>query len=75
MEKYCSIFEVSIFYILNHSIIFKSCGLMMSISTQGRAYFRKYLLNRISFGHDTWPTNRHRHGQYFFRNFAHDLEV
>ena len=40
---YLSIF----FYILNHSINFKSCEVTMSFSTSDRVHFRKMNLNQL----------------------------
>ena len=28
-------------------------------------YILEYILNRKSSGHETWATNKYRHGQYF----------
>ena len=54
-------------YILNHSINFKLCDVMICISTWGSVHFWAYLLNHKSFSHETWPTSGYSHGQYFYK--------
>ena len=51
--------------VLNHPFNLESCEVMMIISTRDRVCFWMNLLNRKSFGYETWPTNRYIHGQYF----------
>ena len=48
-----------IFYVLNYFINFESCDVMMSISKRVRIHFCIDLLNRTSFGPETWPANRY----------------
>ena len=52
----------SIFCVLNYFINFEVCDIMMGILTQSKAHFSVYPLSYISFGHETWPTNRYSHG-------------
>ena len=35
----------------------------------------KYILNCIPSGHETWPTNRYSHGQYFWENLYMNLRT
>ena len=49
------------FYMLNRSIILKSCGNMLSISTGCRVHSRIYLLSCKSLGDENWPTNIYSH--------------
>lgn len=47
------ILEYSVFYILNHSMNFESCDIMIVISTRARVHFFMHLLNCKPFGHET----------------------
>ena len=39
MQKSRSVLKIFIFFILNHSVKFESCDLMIYINTQGGVYF------------------------------------
>ena len=54
----------SVFYILNYSINFESCDVLLNVSTQKKSIFLQTSFE--SFGHETWPTNRYSHGPYFY---------
>ena len=41
------------------------CDRVELIETLGRVHFWRYLVNGKSFGHETWPTSRYSHAQYF----------
>ena len=50
----------STFYILNHSINFKSCDVKMNLYPRGkRVHVWKYILNLELFCNETWSTNRY----------------
>ena len=70
MEKSCPVLQISNFYIIKHYINFGSYDVIMSITTQGRVHFLMYLLNRKSFGSETWSTTRFSHGQSFYEKFC-----
>ena len=53
-------------HILNYFINFKRSDNTMSISTQGRLH----LLNRKSFGHETYPANIYSMCKVFKKNFT-----
>ena len=62
-------------HILNHSIKFESCDVMMSISTRGGVHFWVHRLNRNSVGHETRPTNRYCHRHFLWKYFAWGLDT
>ena len=63
----------SVFYITNHLINFGSCDVVMSISTVDRVFFWIYLLNRTSFGNETWSTSKCSYEQMFQGKSLPDL--
>ena len=56
MEQLWSVLEIHNFIHSKLFLNFKSCDVMMSISTRGRVQFWIFLLNRLLFGQETWPT-------------------
>ena len=53
---FCS-WDILHFHILNHSANFENCDVMADISTQVGSNFWVYLLNRESFGHESWSAD------------------
>ena len=45
------------FYILNHFVNLENCDVKMSISNRKRVDLCVSLVNRKSFGHETWTPN------------------
>ena len=63
--KIQSIFEIFSFIHLSNSTDFGSYNVIKSSDTLGRVRCWKYLLNLKPFDHETWPTNKFNHWQYF----------
>ena len=71
-EKLVPFSRYSSFCTFNHPMIYQTCDVMMSISTQDRVHFSIYLLNHNSLSHQTWPIDRYKEGQEFFLNNLED---
>ena len=70
MENSCSFLRYSVFCILNHSINFKRCDTMASISTWGRVLFWIYILHHKPSGNETSQLINRVMGHTFRKNFA-----
>ena len=53
----------------SHPMIYHICDIMMSFSTWDRVHFWICILNHNSLSHQTWPTDRYKHGQLFLGIF------
>ena len=59
MEKSCSALQL---FILSNSINLKALTFRLLLANDVERIF-EYILNRNSYGHATWPTNRYSHGK------------
>ena len=65
VEKYVPFSRNSSFTINNYPMIYTICDVTTRISTRDKVHFWIYLLNHISWSHQTWPTDRYKEGWEF----------
>ena len=70
MEKSCSVLQL---FILSYSINLKALTFRLLLANDVERIF-EYILNRNSYGHATWPTNRYSHGKKYLRKILDLLE-
>ena len=70
MEKSCSALQL---FILSNSINLKALTFRLLLANDVERIF-EYILNRNSYGHATWPTNRYSHGKKYLRRILDVLE-
>ena len=70
MEKSCSVLQL---FILSYSINLKALTFQLLLANDVERIF-EYILNRNSYGHATWPTNRYSNGKKYLRKILDLLE-